>query len=43
MIIDDYLHLESCQQAVDDFRAAFGINDEIIPVDWNSVYWKVGG
>jgi O-methyltransferase len=42
VIIDDYLHLESCKQAVDDFRAAVGIEDEIVEVDWNSVYWRVG-
>jgi hypothetical protein len=42
VIVDDYLHLETCQQAVDDFRTAFGIEDEILKVDWNSVYWRVG-
>jgi hypothetical protein len=42
VIVDDYLHLESCKQAVDDFRAAVGIEDEIVKVDWNSVYWRVG-
>ena len=42
VIVDDYLHLEPCRQAVDDFRAALGIDDEIVEVDWNSVYWRVG-
>ena len=40
VIVDDYLHLETCRQAVDDFRTAFSIDDEIIEVDWNSVYWR---
>jgi hypothetical protein len=43
VLVDDYLHLDSCRQAVDDFRAAFSIDDEIIEVDWNSIYWRVKG
>jgi macrocin-O-methyltransferase TylF-like protien len=42
VILDDYRHLEACQQAVDDFRTAFGITDELVEVDWNSAYWRVG-
>ncbi len=40
VIVDDYLHLEACRQAVTDFRTAFSITDEIVEVDWNSVYWR---
>ena len=40
VIVDDYLHLEACRQAVNDFRTAFSIDDEIVEVDWNSVYWR---
>jgi hypothetical protein len=40
VIVDDYLHLEACRQAVDDFRVAFSITDELIEVDWNSVFWR---
>ncbi len=43
VIVDDYLHLDACKQAVDDFRAAFSVRDEIVEVDWNSVYWRVSG
>jgi O-methyltransferase len=43
VIVDDYLHFDACKQAVDDFRAAFSVRDEIVEVDWNSVYWRVGG
>jgi O-methyltransferase len=43
VIVDDYLHLEACKQAVDDFRAAFSVRDDIVEVDWNSVYWRVTG
>jgi hypothetical protein len=43
VIVDDYLHLEACKQAVDDFRSAFAISDQIVEVDWNSVYWRVTG
>ena len=40
VIIDDYLHLDACRQAVTDFRTAFSIGEEIVEVDWNSVYWR---
>ena len=41
VIIDDYKYFEACQQAVDDFRLAFSVREELIDVDWNSVYWRV--
>lgn len=41
VIVDDYLHLDTCRQAVNDFRSAFSIRDDIVEVDWNSVYWRV--
>jgi hypothetical protein len=40
VIIDDYFALEPCRQATDDFRVANSIADEIVPVDWASVYWR---
>ena len=40
VIIDDYFTFEQCQQAVDDFRVANSITDEIVQVDWGSVYWR---
>jgi hypothetical protein len=40
VLVDDYLHLEACRQAVNDYRTAFSIDDEIVEVDWNSVYWR---
>jgi O-methyltransferase len=40
VIVDDYGALESCSQAVTDFRAQNGIDDEIEKVDWSGVYWK---
>ena len=40
VIIDDYFAFEQCQRAVDDFRVANSISDEIIQVDWGSVYWR---
>jgi O-methyltransferase len=43
VIVDDYLHLESCRQAVDDFRTAFSISDKVVEVDWNSVFLRVTG
>ena len=40
VIVDDYMSLRCCQQAVDDFRAKTGITDEILPIDWSGVYWQ---
>lgn len=39
-IIDDYGALEACRQAVDDYRGANGITEEIRPVDWTGAYWR---
>lgn len=39
-IIDDYGALEACRRAVDDYRAAHGITEELRPVDWTGAYWQ---
>lgn len=38
-IVDDYA-LPGCRQAVDDYRAKHGIQEEMHPVDWTAVYWR---
>jgi len=38
-IIDDYA-LNSCKQAVDDFRLKNKIKEKIQTVDWSGVYWQ---
>jgi hypothetical protein len=43
VVVDDYGAIEQCRAAVTDFRAARGIDDEIVPVDWTGVYWRVSG
>ena len=40
VIIDDYFTFEPCREAVQDFRVANAISDEIVPVDQGSVYWR---
>jgi O-methyltransferase len=40
VIIDDYFTFEQCKQAVDDFRVANSIHEEIVQVDWGSIYWR---
>jgi hypothetical protein len=42
-IIDDFGDVPGCQQAVMDYRAAHGIEEEIIPIDWAGVFWKKEG
>ncbi|HIC60739.1 MAG TPA: macrocin O-methyltransferase, partial [Rhodospirillales bacterium] len=39
VIIDDYI-VDACRTAVDDYRKANGIRDEIIQIDQMSVYWR---
>jgi hypothetical protein len=39
-IIDDYADVEACKQATDDYRAAQGITEEIIPIDTSGVMWR---
>jgi O-methyltransferase len=39
-IIDDYGALASCKQAVDDYRAAHGIHEEIQWIDRTGVHWR---
>jgi len=40
IIVDDYTSIPVCRQAVDDFREANGIDEEIIEIDWTGVYWR---
>jgi O-methyltransferase len=40
VIVDDYLSIENCRKAVDDFRFEHKIDDELVEVDWTCVYWR---
>ncbi len=40
VIVDDYECFAACKQAVQDYRQANKIKDEIIPIDWSGVYWQ---
>ena len=40
VIVDDYLAVEECRRAVDDFRAEHGIHEPIERVDWSCVRWR---
>ena len=39
-IIDDYGAVGQCRTAVNDYRAKFGIEDDIHPIDWAGVWWR---
>lgn len=43
VIVDDYGGLEACRKAVEDYRAARGITDPIVEVDWTGAYWQKSG
>lgn len=38
-IVDDYA-LPNCRRAVDDYRAAHGIETPLVAVDWTSCFWR---
>jgi hypothetical protein len=40
VIVDDYLVLDPCREAIDDYRRAHGISEPIEEVDWNCVRWR---
>ena len=43
VIVDDYNALPDCRAAVDGFRAARAIHDEVVAIDWTGVYWRKTG
>jgi O-methyltransferase len=40
VIVDDYGGWRSCRAAVDDYRAAHGIDAPLQRVDWTGVWWR---
>ena len=40
VLVDDYGGWEPCRAAVDDYRAAHGLTDQIVEVDWTGVHWR---
>ncbi len=40
LIVDDFGAVPACRKAVEDFRAARGITETIVPIDWTGVYWQ---
>ncbi len=39
-IVDDYGAIPACRQAVDEFRAARGVTEALVQIDWTGVYWR---
>jgi O-methyltransferase len=40
VIVDDYLLIDECRRAVDDYRREHQITEPIEEIDWNSVRWR---
>jgi len=40
VIIDDFHFIRRCQRAVNDYREAHGIDEEMKQIDWNAAYWQ---
>jgi hypothetical protein len=42
VIVDDYGAIPACRQAVDDYRSANAITEEIRDIDWTGIFWQKG-
>ena len=40
IIVDDYNGIDACRLAVDEYRAAHTITNEIHDIDWTGVWWQ---
>jgi O-methyltransferase len=40
VIVDDYVLIEECRRAVDEYRGQNGITEPIEQVDWNGIRWR---
>jgi O-methyltransferase len=40
LIVDDYVLIEECRRAVDEYRDHNGITEPIERVDWNGIRWR---
>ena len=40
LIVDDYVLLEECRRAVDEYRSQHGITEPIEKVDWTGIRWR---
>lgn len=40
VIVDDYAAVPGCRAAVEDFRAAHDVKDELRVIDWSGVFWQ---
>jgi O-methyltransferase len=40
LIVDDYVLIEECRRAVDEYRSENGITEPIEQIDWNSIRWR---
>lgn len=40
VVVDDYSVIPACKQAVDEYREAHAIVDELVAIDGTAVYWR---
>jgi Macrocin-O-methyltransferase (TylF) len=40
LVVDDYLALDQCREAVDDFRRELAISEPIEEIDWSGARWR---
>ncbi len=42
VIVDDYGAIPACREAVNDYRSANAITEEIHDIDWTGIFWQKG-
>lgn len=40
VIVDDYGAVEGCREAIEDFRAQYGITETMHEIDWTGTFWR---
>lgn len=40
VIVENFGALATCRQAMDDYRLANRITEELPPIDWAGAYWQ---
>lgn len=40
LVLDDYVQIDQCREAVDDFRREQGITEPIEQIDWSGARWR---
>jgi hypothetical protein len=40
LIVDDYVAIPACRQAVEDYRRRHAVTEPLVEIDWTGVFWR---